>query len=167
MFNEKLQNALNDQINAELGSAYIYLSMSAYLEDRNLPGFGHWMRLQYEEEMAHAMKFFEFILERGARVRLQAIAAPPIDFESPLEVFEQALEHERYITGRINDLYAMAVAENDYPTQVLLQWFIEEQVEEEKNASDAVEQLKMIGDQSFGLLMMDREMGARTPEEDA
>lgn len=164
MFSQKLQDAINAQINAELHSAYIYLSMSAFLEDQNLPGFAHWMRLQYEEEMVHAMKLFDFMIDRGGKVKLEAIEAPPIDFGAPLAVFKKALEHEQYITGRINDLYQAALAENDYPTQVLLQWYIEEQVEEEKNAGDAVAQLELLGDSGLGLLMMDREMAARQAE---
>lgn len=161
MFSQKLQDAINAQINAELHSAYIYLSMSAFLEDKNLPGFAHWMRMQYEEEMVHAMKFFDFMIERGGKAILAAIDAPPIEFGTPVAVFQKALEHEQYITSRINDLYKLSLAENDYPTQVLLQWYIEEQVEEEKNAGDAVAQLALIGDSGLGLLMMDREMAAR------
>jgi len=161
MFSQKLQDSINDQINAELHSAYIYLSMSAFLEDKTLPGFAHWMKLQYEEEVFHAMKLFDFMNDRGGRVKLQAIEAPAAEFGTPLAVFQKALEHEQYITDRISDLYQLALAEGDYPTQVLLQWFIEEQVEEEKNAGDAVAQLELIGDSGLGILMMDREMAAR------
>ncbi len=161
MFSQKLQDSINDQINAELHSAYIYLSMSAFLEDKTLPGFAHWMRLQYEEEVFHAMKLFDFMNDRGGRIKLQAVEAPAVEFGTPLAVFQKALEHEQYITGRISDLYQLALAEGDYPTQVLLQWFIEEQVEEEKNAGDAVAHLELIGDSGLGILMMDREMAAR------
>ncbi|RME80811.1 MAG: ferritin [Caldilineae bacterium] len=164
MLSKKLQDAINEQINAELYSAYVYLSMAAYFEDQNLPGFAHWMRLQHDEEQVHAMKLFDFLVDRGARVVLKAIDAPPVEFESPLQVFEAALEHERKVTGLINDLYGLALEEGDYPTQVLLQWFISEQVEEEKSADDIVQQLRLVGDYPPGLLMLDREMAARQPE---
>ncbi len=161
MFSQKLQRAINEQINAELHSAYIYLSMSAYLESQNLPGFAHWMRLQNDEEQFHAMKLFDFMVDRGGAIELKTIAAPPIEFESALDVFERALAHEQKVTGLINALYDVAMAEDDYPTQVLLQWYIQEQVEEEKSAGDAVDQLNMLGDFAPGILMMDREMAAR------
>ncbi len=161
MFSQKLQQAINEQINAELHSAYIYLSMSAYLEGQNLPGFAHWMRLQNDEEQVHAMKLFDFMVDRGGAIELKTIAAPPITFESVLDVFERALAHEQKVTGLINALYDVAMAEGDYPTQVLLQWYIQEQVEEEKSAGDAVDQLNMLGDFAPGILMMDREMAAR------
>lgn len=161
MFNKKLQDAINDQIKHELYSAYLYLSMSAHFEAVNLPGFARWMRLQSQEESSHAMKLFDFIHERGGRVVLQAIAQPPGDFKSPLDVFQQALEHEQKVTGMIHRLYELAGKENDYATQVMLQWFITEQVEEEKTAGDIVEQLKMIGEQPAGVFMLDRQLGAR------
>lgn len=161
MFSEKLQQAINEQINAELYSAYLYLSMAAYLEDINLPGFAHWMRIQHDEEMIHAMKFFDFLVDRGGRVLLKGIDAPPTEFDSVVDVFEKALEHEQHVTALINDLYKLAKEEGDYPSEVLLQWFITEQVEEEKNAGDITAQLKMIGDFGPGLLALDREMAAR------
>ena len=164
MFTQKLQDAINEQINAELYSAYIYLSMAADLEDKNLPGFAHWMRLQHDEEQVHAMKLFDFMLDRGARVALKAIGEPQSTWGSVLEVFEGALAHEQKVTALIHALYKLALEENDYPTQSLLQWFIDEQVEEEKNAGDAVAQLQMMGDFGPGLLMMDREMAQRMPE---
>ena len=163
MLSQKLQNAINEQINAELYSAYIYLSMAAYLEDQDLPGFAHWMRLQHDEEQLHAMKLFDFVLDRDGRVTLKAIAEPQSEWDSVLNVFEGALAHEKKVTRLIHALYQLAIDENDYPTQSMLQWFIDEQVEEEKNANDAVAQLKMIGDFGPGLLMMDREMAARMP----
>lgn len=161
MLNHKLQTALNEQIKNELYSAYIYLSMSAYFESINLPGFANWMRKQSQEEVNHAMKIFDFIHERGGRVELQAIDQPPVSFESPLKVFEMALEHEKKVTAMIHDLYKLAEEEKDYPTQVMLHWFIEEQVEEEKSASDVVEQLKRIGDDGVGLLLLDQKLGDR------
>ena len=163
MIGQKLQDAINEQINAELYSAYIYLSMAAYLEDQDLPGFAHWMRLQQDEEQLHAMKLFDFVLDRDGRVTLKAIGAPQSEWGSALEVFEDALAHEKKVTGLIHALYQLAVDENDYPTQSMLKWFIDEQVEEEKSASDAVAQLKMMGDFGPGLLMMDREMAQRMP----
>ena len=156
-----MQDAMNAHLNKELYSAYLYLAMAADCESHTLPGCAHWMRLQAEEENAHAMKFYDFIHDRGGRVRLKAIDGPPTDFASTLELFEQALAHEQEVTGQINELYALAVRENDYPTQAFLQWFVTEQVEEEKTATQIVETLKMIGDDKVALLMLDRELGAR------
>ncbi len=152
---------MNEQIKNELYSAYLYLSMAAYCESNNLPGFAHWMRMQDEEERMHAMKFYDFIHERGGRVVLQAIDQPEAEFESPLDVFEKTLEHEQLVTALINDLYALAVEERDYASQIFLQWFITEQIEEEDNASQVIETLKMIGDSRQGLLMLDRELAGR------
>ena len=161
MLGKKIQDAMNEQMKNEFYSAYQYLSMAAYCESMNLPGFAHWMRAQSQEETEHAMKFFDFILDRGGRVVLQAMAQPVVEFGSPLEVFERALEHERKVTAMINDLYGLAVRENDYASQTFLQWFVTEQVEEEKNAGDVVETLKMIGDKSEALFLLDRELGQR------
>jgi ferritin len=160
-----IEEAMNEQIKNELFSAYQYLSMAAYCESENLPGFAQWMRAQSREEMEHAMKFYDFILERNGRVALRALDGPLVEFGSPLEVFEQALEHERRVTAMINDLYALAVRENDYASQTFLQWFVTEQVEEEKNAGDVVETLKMVGDKSEALFLLDRELGQRRMEE--
>ncbi|MBC7233665.1 MAG: ferritin [Chloroflexi bacterium] len=164
MLSKKLQDALNEQIKNELYSGYLYLAMSAYFEANNLPGFAHWMRVQAAEEQDHALKFFDFIVDRGGRVVLQAIDQPPVEFSSPLAVFETTLQHEQKVTGLINALYELAVAENDYPAQVMLQWFINEQVEEEKNATQIVETLKMIGEKGQALIMLDRELGQRGKE---
>ncbi len=161
MLGKKIQDAMNEQIKNEFYSAYQYLSMAAYCESVNLPGFAHWMRAQSREETEHALKFFDFILDRGGRVVLQAMEQPVVEFGSPLEVFERALEHERKVTAMINDLYGLAVRENDYASQTFLQWFVTEQVEEEKNAGDVVETLKMIGDKSEALFLLDRELGQR------
>lgn len=163
--NKALQDAMNDQIKHELESAYIYLSMAAYCESVNMAGAAHWMRLQAQEEVGHAMRFFDHINERGARVTLQAIEQPPTEFESLLDVFQRALAHEQKITGLINKIYDLAMQEKDYPAQALLQWFVVEQVEEEKSAGDIVATLEMIGDQPAALVLLDRELGARTPEE--
>src|SRR5262245_14120076 len=161
MLNKTIQSAINDQIKHEFYSAYLYLAMSAYCETINLPGFAHWMRVQYQEELTHALKFFDFVNDREGSVELQALDQPPSEFQSPLDIFQQSLEHERKISGLIHRLYELAVKEKDYPTQALLQWFITEQVEEEKNASQVVEQLKMIGNDGGALLLLDRELGAR------
>lgn len=164
MFNPTVEQALNDQIQKEFHSAYIYLGMSAYFEAENLPGAAHWMRHQAEEEQEHAMKIFDFINDRGGRVALQAIGQPPADFTSPLAVFEAAYAHEQKVTKSIHDLYALALREGDYPTQIMLQWFIDEQVEEEKNSSAIMAQLKMVGDSPAALLMIDRQLAARSGE---
>ncbi len=161
MLSDKLQAALNEQIKNEFYSAYLYLAMSAYFESKSLPGFAKWMRKQAEEEMEHAMKIYDFIHDCGGTVQLQAIDQPPTEFGTPQQAFEQALEHEKFITGRINELYKLAQQENDYPTQVMLQWFIEEQVEEEKTASEIVEQLKLTANHGPAILMMDHRLGKR------
>lgn len=161
MLSKTVQDAMNEQINNEFYSAYQYLAMAAYCESVNLPGFAQWMRTQSQEETEHAMKFYDFILDRNGRVVLQAIEGPVIEFGSPLEVFEQALEQEQKVTAMINDLYGLAVKESDYASQAFLQWFVTEQVEEEKNAGDVVETLKMVGDKSEMLFLLDRELGQR------
>jgi ferritin len=165
MLGKAVQDAMNEQIKNELYSAYQYLAMAAYCESANLPGFAHWMRTQAREETEHAMKFYDFILDRSGRVVLQAIDQPVADFSSPLEVFEQALEHEQKVTAMINDLYGLAVTENDYASQTFLQWFVTEQVEEEKNAGDVVETLNMVGDKSEALFLLDRELAGRAADE--
>jgi ferritin len=161
MLSDTLFKLLNDQINHEHYSSYLYLSMAAYFEARNFSGFAHWMKVQSEEEYEHGMKFFEFIQDRGGAVSLGAIAAPPIEWSSPAELFEEVLKHEHKVTSLINAIYAQALKENDYPTQVMLHWFINEQVEEEKNAQQIVDQLKMVGDSMQGLMMLDRALGKR------
>ena len=162
MLSKTLQDAMNEQIKNELYSAYIYLAMAANFEASNLPGFGHWMRLQAQEEVEHAMKFFEFINSRGGRVTLKAIDQPPFEWKTPLEAFQNAYEHEQKVTGMINNLYAIALKENDYPSQIMLQWFINEQVEEEKHASEIVEQIKMIDARGSAMLYLDRQLGKRS-----
>ncbi len=158
---KKLQDALNAQIVAEFHSAYVYLSMAAYFEAENWPGFAKWMRVQSREEVEHAMKIFDFVNDRGGRVQLGAIEKPPVRFASPLDAFRKAYEHERKITQKIHKLYDLAVQEGDYPTQVMLQWFIDEQVEEEKITSEAVARLERAGDHPHALLMLDRRFGKR------
>jgi ferritin len=160
-----VEDAMNEQIKNEVFSAYQYLSMAAFCEAENLPGFAHWMRAQAREETEHAMKFYDFILDRNGRVVLQGIDGPLVEFGSPLEVFEKALEHERRVTAMINDLYGLAARENDYAGQTFLQWFVTEQVEEEKNAGEVLETLRMVGDKSEALFLLDRELGQRRVEE--
>lgn len=159
-----MQAALNAQIKAELDSAYLYLSMAAHFEAVNLGGFAKWMRLQAKEEQGHAMRIFDFVVERGGRVVLEAVDKPQTDFGRPVEVFQQVLEHERKVTGLIHDLYAMAQSEKDYASQVMLHWFIEEQVEEESTAEGIVERLRLAGDAGAALLLLDRELGARSDD---
>jgi ferritin len=159
--NKAVLNAINEQINEELFSSYLYLSMAAWLEGQNLRGMAKWMRAQSEEERVHAMKFYDFVFERGDKVVLKALEQPQVEFESPLSVFEMSLGHERKITSLINKLYDLAVAEKDYPAQILLQWFIKEQVEEEDNVGMAVDMLKMTEGKGYQLLMLDGKFGAR------
>ena len=161
MIGKAVQDAINAQIAHEFYVSYLYLAMSAYFETINLPGFARWMRAQSEEEREHAMKFFDYLNDRGGSVELGAIAQPPGEFQSPLDLFQQALEHERKVTGLIHRLYELALKESDYATQAHLQWFITEQVEEEKNASQVIEQIKMTGGQPGALFLLDRELGAR------
>lgn len=161
MISKTLQDAINEQIRHEINSAYLYLAMSLYAQSVNLPGVGSWLRVQWQEELGHAMKFAGILADRGGRVALQAIEKPPADYKSPLDVFQQVLAHEQKITALINRLYEAALKENDYATQVELQWFIGEQVEEEKTAAGIVEQLKMVGESGPPLIMLDRQLAAR------
>ena len=162
--NERIEKAFNEQINEELFSSYVYLAMAAHFEGMNLEGFANWMRHQAQEEVEHAMRFFTHINRRGGRVILKAIGEPPSDFGSPLEAFQKALAHEPHITGTINALYELALEEKDYPAQLELQWFIDEQVEEEENTGNVVELLKLAGDNKGALLMLDRELSKRSGE---
>jgi ferritin len=162
MINKPVQDAINEQIKHELYSAYLYLSMAAYFESVNLSGFTNWMKVQASEEQGHAMKFFDYVFERGGRVQLKAIEQPPVEWKSPMDAFAQVLEHEQKVTALIHSLYALALKESDYASQIMLQWFITEQVEEEKNASDIVEMLKMIGAHDTAILMLDHDLGKRS-----
>lgn len=161
MLNEKVEKALNDQVNAEMYSAYLYLAMSAYFDSIDLPGFAKWMKMQAQEEMIHAMKMYEYVIERGGRMILGAIDAPPTEWDGPLAAFESTLAHEQKVTGLINSLVDIAISESDHATNIFLQWFVSEQVEEEANVTAVVQQLKMLGGQGHGLFMMDRELGSR------
>ena len=161
MISKKMEKALNGQLNAELYSAYLYLSMAAYFESADLAGFANWMRVQDAEERLHAMKFYDYIIERGGRVTLGPIEAPPSNWDSPLAVFEATLTHEQKVTGMINDLMDLAREEKDNASKIFLQWFVNEQVEEEDNVGKVLGQLKLIKDSPQALFMMDREMGQR------
>jgi len=163
---KSMQEAMNEQINKEFFSSYLYLSMAAYFEDKNLMGFAHWMRLQADEEREHAMKFYNFILDRGGRVLLKAIDAPETAWKSNLEVTEQVAEHEAKVTASINALYELALQEKDYPAQAMLQWFITEQVEEEKNAAELVAKLRLIEERGTAVLMLDHRLSKRSGEEE-
>lgn len=162
MISKKMEEAINLQINEELFSSYLYLSMSTYFEGRSLLGFANWMRVQAQEEQFHAMKFFNYIHERGGKAELLAIEKPENDWESILVVFEETLKHEEHITSKINELVSIAMNENDYASQNFLQWYVDEQVEEEAAASEILEQIRFLGDNKHGLLMLDREFKTRT-----
>lgn len=161
MIGKAMQDAINEQINKELFSSYLYLSMAAYFEDKSLPGFAHWMRVQEAEEREHAMKFYDFLLERGGKVTLKAIDAPKTEWASTMEVMQEVAGHEAKVTASIYALYELALKEKDYPAQVMLQWFITEQVEEEKNAAEIIASLKMIEAHETAVLQLDHRLGKR------
>lgn len=162
MLNKRLEKELNKQINAEYWSAYLYLSMAAYFEDRNLSGFANWMKVQYQEEISHMMKIFDYVNDRGGRVLLQPIDKVKTDWKDEIEVFEETLEHEQKVTGLINNLVNISEEEKDHATNNMLQWFVAEQVEEEASADEILQQVKMMDGNKHGLLMLDRELKQRT-----
>ena len=162
MLNRKIQDAFNKQLNAEMFSSYLYLSMAAYFESQNLKGMAHWMRLQAQEEHAHAMKFLDFINERGGRVLLTTVEGPKTEWESPLAVFEDSYKHECMVTGLINDLMELSIGEKDHAANVFLQWFITEQVEEEASVQEIRDNLKSVGDNGALLFMIDQGLSGRT-----
>jgi len=161
MISKKMEEALNRQVNAELYSAYLYLSMESYFKSLNLSGFANWMRVQTQEEVTHAMKIYDFINERGGRVTLKAIEGPQTKWDSPLAVFEAVYAHEQKVTSLINDLVDLAIKEKDHATNSFLQWFVNEQVEEESSGDEVVKQLKMMENAPGGMFMLDRELGQR------
>ena len=161
MLSKRLQDVINEQINAEFASAYSYLAMGAHFETVHLPGFARWMRMQYEEELSHGLKLFDYLNDRGGSVTLQAIEQPAGKFKSPLEVFQRVQKHEAKVTGMVDRLYELAQKENDHATEVEMHWFIKEQVEEEKAVQGILEHLKLIGDHGVSMLMLDRQLGAR------
>jgi ferritin len=161
MITERMQKAIEEQINAELWSAYLYLSMSAYFERQNLQGFANWMKIQWQEEITHAIKFFDYVHERGGQIFLKPIAGVQTDWKNPADTFAETLKHEQHVTALINNLVNIAIEEKDHATSNMLQWFVAEQVEEEANAEQILVQLKLIGDNGYGLLMLDRELATR------
>ncbi len=161
MISDKMQGAINEQIKWEFYSAYLYLSMAAYFKDKNLPGFANWMMVQAQEETTHAMKFYNFLCDRGGKVQLQAVDGPPVEWSSIPAVFEETLNHERHVTQRINGLMDQAISENDHATRIFLQWFVTEQVEEEASVDELLKKLKLMGDGGNGLFMLDRELAGR------
>jgi ferritin len=161
MISEKMEAALNEQINAEFESAYLYLSMAAWFEGKNLEGMANWMTIQFKEEQTHALKFYNYVVERGGRVVLKAIKAPRTEWKDVMEVFTDTLKHENLVSSLINNLADLAISEKDHATNNMLQWFIAEQVEEEANAERIINQLKMIGDHPQGIFMLDRELATR------
>jgi ferritin len=164
MLSEKLLNTINDQIEHELFSSNLYLSMAAYFEAKSLPGFAQWLRVQSEEERGHALKFIAYLNDVGALVKIHAISEPPSEWSSALDVFENVLRHEQKVTSMIHTLYEIALQDKDYAAQSMLKWFIDEQVEEEKNATLIVEQLKMLEDHRAIILHLDHRFGKRGAE---
>lgn len=160
-----MQDAMNEQLNRELFSSYLYLSMAAYFEAENLPGFANWMSIQSGEEREHAMKFYHFILERGGKVELKAIGAPQTEWKSALEAVKEVAEHEAFISSSIFSLYELAQKEKDYPAQVMLQWFINEQVEEEDNAAKVLADMQRIEARDTAVLMLDHRLSKRKGED--
>ncbi len=161
MLSKEMESALNDQLNKEMFSAYLYLSMAAYFEDKNLPGMASWMRLQSDEEYLHATKFYDFIVKARGRVKLKGIDEPKFEWDSPRQAFEEAFAHEQFITKSINEIADLAVKNNDHATNTFLQWFVDEQLEEEATVENIVESFKLIADQPAGLFMLDRELAQR------
>jgi ferritin len=157
-----IQDALNQQINRELASAYVYLAMSAWADEQNLNGAAGWLRLQWQEELMHATKLVDYIAQRGGRIRLTAIAEPPTEYASLLDCFQNVLRHEEQVTAAINDLYSLAEKEKDYATQTLLDWYVNEQVEEENAPAEIISMLELAGDSPSGLLIVDRQLAGRS-----
>jgi ferritin len=160
--NKTVETAINKQIQIEMNSAYIYLGMASYFESLGLKGFASWMHMQNSEEMVHAMKFYNFVFERGGQPELGALDKPAVQYKSVAKAFETALAHEKYVTKSINDLFELAQKEKDYPLQSLLKWFIDEQVEEEAAAQEVLDKIKMVSDSGHGLYLLDKEMAQRT-----
>jgi ferritin len=161
MLSKTIQDAINAQINAETWSAFLYLSMASYAAANGYPGFANWFEVQYQEELDHAKIFFDYVVQRDGRVLLQPVEAVPSEWKSPLDAFESTLKHEQKVTSLINKLYALAVKEDDFATQSMLKWFIDEQVEEEDNAKTIIDSLRMIGDNGYGLYTLDKDLATR------
>jgi len=163
MINEKIEKALNAQINKEFFSSYLYLSMSSYFESKNLTGMANWMKIQANEEHLHAMRFYAYVIQKGGRVILAAVETPKYDWKSPLDVYEDTYTHEKFVTASIDDLVNLSLEVKDHATNNFLQWFVTEQVEEESNVTKIIDDLKMIGENNYGIFMLDRELGTRVP----
>ncbi len=163
----EVESALNGQLNAEFFSSYLYLSMAAYFEESDLPGMSNWMRVQADEEHQHAMKFYQFLLDRDARIVLEAISKPASSWDSPLAAFEDALEHERGVSQSINNLVDLCLKSHDHATNNFLQWFVAEQVEEEATVRDLLRRVKLVGNDGRGLFLIDQELATRTPASSA
>ncbi len=161
MLKEKMQNAYNEQINKELYSSYLYLSMSAYAQSIGLPGVSHWMKIQAQEELTHVNKFFDYILERNGRVILKAIDAVPLEFGNIIEIFEKVLEHEQFVSDSINQLVDVSIETSDHASRSMLMWYVDEQVEEEANVQTILDQLKMVDGKGQGLYLIDKELATR------
>lgn len=161
MLSKKMVDALNGQINKEMYSAYLYMAMSAYSDHKGLKGFANWFNVQYQEEMEHAMRIYHYIQDQGGQVELMAIEQPPAEFGTPLEMFQKTLEHEKFVTKSINELVDLAEAEKDHATQIFLQWFVTEQIEEESNDNEIIDKLNLAGQEGNGLFMIDKELGTR------
>ena len=161
MLSEKMTEALNGQINKEIYSAYLYMAMSAHSTYTGLDGFANWFMVQYQEEMTHAMRIYNYLKDQGARIELQAIEQPPVEFGTPLDMFEKTLAHEQFVTKSINDLVTLANEEKDYASGIFLQWFVTEQIEEESNDNEIIGKLKLAGEDGNGLFMIDKELGTR------
>lgn len=162
MISKQMAEALNDHLNKELYSSYLYMSMSSHAHHIGLKGFANWFNVQVQEELLHVQRAYHYLLDQGAKVILEAIDKPPTDFKSALDLFETTLNHEKQVTARINDLVGIANKENDYATANMLQWFVDEQVEEETTADDIIRKLKLVGNDGTGLFMIDKELSART-----
>ena len=162
MLNKKMEDALNEQINKEMYSAYLYMSMSAHSTHIGLPGFANWFMVQYHEEMDHAMRIYRYINDQGGKVKLKAIEKPSSEFKDTMDMFQKTLEHEQFITKSINDLMDLAITENDHATQIFLHWFVTEQIEEEGNDNEIIAKLELAGKEGNGLFMLDKELAART-----
>jgi ferritin len=161
MLSKKLEDALNTQLNAEMYSSYLYLSMAAWFESKNLPGFAHWLKVQTQEEMVHALKFYNYLRDRQGTVKLKAIDGPAVKWESPTAAFDAVYKHEQKVTGLINNLMDLAIVEKDHAAKIFLDWFVNEQVEEESSSSEVLQKLKMVGENSSALFVLDQEMAAR------
>lgn len=161
MLSKKMEAAINAQVAAEFFSAHLYLAMAAYLEDSDLPGFANWMRIQYQEEVFHGMKMFDFVIERDGRARVKAWEEPQAEWKDAIDVFTEVYKHEQKVTSLIHNLVDIALEEKDHASYSFLQWFVDEQVEEEANAKGILQQLKMLGDSKAGLFQIDRELAAR------